>query len=276
MGKLSRAHFIETAIWLAIVAVGFYYSFDFNQHIEIYKFGASGWPRAILLLIALAVIGNLIWHYLHGDPPADPAQPSIDQAAGPVSSLQQPNAPGAAIVTVPHVEDEPRSAYYARIIPIIILPFIYGYLLEGVGFYSLTPLFIALVIFIMGERSWRWLAGITALIYGLLLFLFAKVLFVGLPVGNWHPFYDFSQWLIPVIQSSYVLEFLGLVLVIPLTIFAITRAKGTINTPDALRKTAFIYAALFVFGILASYLLAGPSKIFILFDVLKWPLSIIA
>ena len=50
MGKLERSHFIETAIWLLFFVVFFIASFEFNQPIEIYKFGATGWPRTILLL----------------------------------------------------------------------------------------------------------------------------------------------------------------------------------------------------------------------------------
>ena len=277
MGKLTRAHLIETAVWLAIVVVGFYYSYEFDGNIEIYKFGASGWPRGVLALIVIAAIGNLIWHYLNGDHYGDIIH-HAEELAGRASETDDPgtgdSATGVA-VEIPQEEDEPKSAYYLRIIPIIALPFLYGYFLEGVGFYSLTPLFIALVIFVMGERSWSWLLGITALIYGLLLFLFAKILFVGLPVGNWHPFYDFGQWIITVIQNNYVLEFLGLVVVIPLGIFALTRSKGTTDAAAAIKKSAIIYAGLLVFATLAAYLLGGPSKAFILLDVIKWPLSLL-
>ena len=52
MGQLSKPHLIEAAIWSLIVAVFFGYSFEFNQPIEIYKFGATGWPRVIILLSA--------------------------------------------------------------------------------------------------------------------------------------------------------------------------------------------------------------------------------
>ena len=48
MGNLKNSHLIEGTIWLTIVLVFFAFTYDFNQPIEIYKFGATGWPRVIL------------------------------------------------------------------------------------------------------------------------------------------------------------------------------------------------------------------------------------
>lgn len=265
MGKLKSAHLIETGIWLAIAEIGFLYSGKFNQSIEIYKFGASGWPRAVLALIVVAALGNLLWHYRYGDDYGSNDEPAAS-ARAPLA-----DADLQTTVEAPHETEESRLSYFARIIPIIALPFLYAYFLEGVGFYALTPVFIALVIFAMGERSAKWLLGVTLLVYSLLLFLFAKVLFVGLPVGIWHPFYDYSQWLITFIQNTYVLEFFGLVLLLPLTIYAIITAKGMSERSTAVKKAAMVYAVLFSVATFAAFLLGGPSKTLVLFDVLKWP-----
>ena len=59
MGNLKPGHIVEAALWLTLVVVLYIYSFEFDKEIEIYKFGASAWPRAILLLIAIAAIGQL-------------------------------------------------------------------------------------------------------------------------------------------------------------------------------------------------------------------------
>ena len=48
MGNLKNSHLIEGIIWLCGVVVFFVLTYDFNQPIEIYKFGATGWPRVIL------------------------------------------------------------------------------------------------------------------------------------------------------------------------------------------------------------------------------------
>jgi uncharacterized membrane protein YhaH (DUF805 family) len=66
MSKLKTNHKVETLIWLTIVAVFFVFSFEFNQEIEIYKFGATGWPRVILGLLLLVTFGNFLHLYIKG------------------------------------------------------------------------------------------------------------------------------------------------------------------------------------------------------------------
>ena len=52
----------------------------------------------------------------------------------------------------------------------------------------------------MGERKAKPMVLVAALIFGLLLLLFVKILYVGLPVGNIHPFYDIGSWVVTVLQ----------------------------------------------------------------------------
>jgi hypothetical protein len=52
----------------------------------------------------------------------------------------------------------------------------------------------------MGERRPQWIALTIALIMGVLLMMFVSILYVGLPTGNISPFYDFSNWLVTVLQ----------------------------------------------------------------------------
>ena len=66
MSKLKTNHKVETLIWLTIVVVFFVFSFEFNQEIEIYKFGATGWPRVILGLLLLVTLGNFLHLYKKG------------------------------------------------------------------------------------------------------------------------------------------------------------------------------------------------------------------
>ena len=67
MGNLRPGHIVEAGLWLALAAVLYVYSFEFDQSIEIYKFGATAWPRAIILLIVLAAIGQLLYQWKSGD-----------------------------------------------------------------------------------------------------------------------------------------------------------------------------------------------------------------
>ena len=67
MGNLRTGHLVEGAIWLSLCLFLYTYSFEFDQSIEIYKFGASAWPRTIILLIAIAAIGQLLQQWKYGD-----------------------------------------------------------------------------------------------------------------------------------------------------------------------------------------------------------------
>ena len=62
--------------------------------------------------------------------------------------------------------------------------------------YSGAPVFIALVIYLFGERRWKWILVITLLIYAILLGLFVVVLNAPLPQGNVSPFYDVSGFIL--------------------------------------------------------------------------------
>ncbi len=73
-GNLSVGHVVEVLLWLLLAALLYAWSFDFDREIEIYKFGASAWPRVIILLIAIAAIGQLAHHFQF----ATPAQSAVD------------------------------------------------------------------------------------------------------------------------------------------------------------------------------------------------------
>ena len=60
MGKLRIGHLVEAGFWLGLCLFLYIYSFEFDKDIEIYKFGATAWPRAVILLIAIAAIGVIL------------------------------------------------------------------------------------------------------------------------------------------------------------------------------------------------------------------------
>ena len=66
MGNLKIGHIVEAALWLLLATLLYAWSFEFDREIEIYKFGASAWPRVILLLIVVAAIGQLAYHWKAG------------------------------------------------------------------------------------------------------------------------------------------------------------------------------------------------------------------
>lgn len=237
MGNLRPGHFVEAGLWLALAAVLYYFSFEFDQNIEIYKYGATAWPRAIILLIAVAAVGQLLYHWKSGDEATsgtigaatdDGAEIAARESGHsslrwylstfvllmiPFAYMRFPDwivqifglgdgALGsvklgcAAILVMIYLVMTHRN----NVGGMLALPIFFAALLEDLGFYAMAPLFIVGVMLLMGERRPKWMAIVTALIMGILLFLFVSLLYVGLPTGNIHPFYDFGNWVVTVLQ----------------------------------------------------------------------------
>lgn len=175
--RITKGELFEVAFWLAFAAAAFALSFKFDQGIEIYKFGATGWPRMVILLIVLGALGQLL----------------DDIKARLTRGTRDTNSPSPASAAA-------EPGYVLRITAILVTPFVFAFLLEDVGFYSLAPFFVAVYLYVGGERRWGRVVGISLLIYALMILFFAKLLFVGLPVGNWHPFYDYSNWLLILLE----------------------------------------------------------------------------
>lgn len=237
MGNLRKGHLVEFGLWMSLCLFLYVFSFEFDKTIEIYKFGASAWPRAIILLIAIAALGQLYHQWKHGDEASSQmlgaaADDNAEEAAHEshhdtvkwyLSTL--------ALLSIPFIYmrvpdwiaagagfDKPglhatRMIVAAILIAVVVyfvrhhrvrvalmLPLFFAALLEDFGFYSLAPLFIIGVMYVFGERRPKHMAVITAVLMGVLLLLFVKVLFVGLPVGNISPFYDFGSWVVTVLQ----------------------------------------------------------------------------
>ncbi len=176
MRGMTRGQVFELVFWSAFAIGAYAISFKFDRDIEIYEYGASGWPRGVLVFIVLAVIGQLIHDFQRRHRAGD--------------------APGPG-----NAEAELRGAshgarYYLRVASIMGLPVLYAFLMQPIGFYSLTPVFIVAFLLLGGERRVVPIALVTLFLYAAFIFLFAKLLYVGLPTGNVHPFYDFSNWLL--------------------------------------------------------------------------------
>ena len=237
MGKLRPGHLVEAGLWLGLCLFLYIFSFEFDKPIEIYKYGASAWPRAIILLIAIAALGQLYHQWKKGDEASsqmlgaaldDGAEEAAHQAhhenvkwylstlgllSIPFVYMRLPDWIAAWIdadKTGLHIT---RVIVAAILIAIVVyfvrhhrvrvalmLPLFFASLLEDFGFYVLAPFFIIGVMYVFGERRPKHMAVIMALILGVLLLLFVNILFVGLPVGNIRPFYDIGSWVVTVLQ----------------------------------------------------------------------------
>ncbi len=237
MGKLRPGHLVEAAFWLGLCLFLYIFSFEFERDIEIYKYGATAWPRAIILLMALAAIGQLVHHYLRGDEESSKMiSAAVDDGAE--EAAHEAHHEGVkwylstfALLSIPFIymrvpdwiagwiDTDQLGLHIAKIViaailiaivvyfvrhqrvrVALMLPLFFAALLEDFGFYVAAPFFIIGVMYVFGERRPGHMAAIMALIYGILLLLFVSILFVGLPVGNVRPFYDIGSWVVTVLQ----------------------------------------------------------------------------
>jgi hypothetical protein len=60
MGRLSPGQWFEVGAWLVVAGAAYGFSLQFDRDIEMYRFGAAGWPRLIILLIALGALGQFV------------------------------------------------------------------------------------------------------------------------------------------------------------------------------------------------------------------------
>ncbi len=228
---------VEAGVWLGLVGFLYFYSFEFDKEIEIYKFGASAWPRAILLLIAVAAIGQLATQWKRGDAAGSSmiGQASDDGASGVADETQHNtlrwylwtffllaipfvymNLPEsiAAMMSLEkpglgHVKLVCAAALVAVYIfamrgnhvgGILALPILFAAFLQDFGFYAMAPIFILGVMYLMGERRYKRMGAIMLILFAILLLLFVSLLYVGLPTGNISPFYEFGTTIVNILQ----------------------------------------------------------------------------
>ena len=175
--RFSPGRWLEAAFWLGFAALAYAFTFAFDRDIEIYRFGAAGWPRAVIVLLALAALCQLVQALRAPEAPRPESEEEADRSG------TAPATPG-------------DDGYRLRVALTLLLPLVYAASLDHTGFYVTTPVFLAAYLFVIGERRIRFLILVPLVIYLFLLLFFTKLLYVNLPVGNWHPFYDVSHWLL--------------------------------------------------------------------------------
>jgi hypothetical protein len=83
----------------------------------------------------------------------------------------------------------------------LALPLVYAALLQGMGYYALTPFFLAGYLYVTGVRRAAPLILVPLVLYGAVTVLFTRVLYVGLPTGYWPGFYDFGNWVVILLRG---------------------------------------------------------------------------
>ena len=170
--RLARTHLVEAVVFLLIIAIFFGFSFEFNQPIEIYRYGATAWPRVIIGILLIATLGNIWFQSKYGS--------SSQSTVGSSDDLADFSQPGTI----------------SRMAAVLLTPLVFAWLLKPVGIYFSAPFFIAAIMWLFGERRWKAILIMTVVIYVLFIGLFLVILNAPLPQGNVSPFYDFSAWIL--------------------------------------------------------------------------------
>ncbi|MEQ8193596.1 MAG: tripartite tricarboxylate transporter TctB family protein [Rhodospirillales bacterium] len=175
MRKLAPGQWIEFSFWFVFTGAAFALTFDFDRKVEMYRYGAAGWPRIVIAIIFLAALGQL-WQ-----------------------SLFQKEEQESQVGT-PAVSEERHDPIGLQMWFIMLTPVIYAFFIEELGYYFLTPFFLFAYLYLTGERRLKWLIIVPLGIFIVLTILFTKFLYVGLPTGNLPGFYDFGSWIVQILQ----------------------------------------------------------------------------
>ncbi len=186
-GKPKLTLCLEWGFWVALAAAGYWLTFEFDEPLDIYRFGASGWPRFILVCIVVGATFQLVLGLQKGR--RDAAGPAID-------SETAERADGEA-------EAPARLPVSPLLLGIFALPLAYLLLLPRTGFFFTTPFFVLAFLWILQVRRPRLLIGVTATVYGLVLLVFVRLFYVALPVGNWPVFYDVNNWIVVAVRNLF-------------------------------------------------------------------------
>jgi hypothetical protein len=186
-GKPKLILGLEWGFWVVLTAAGYWLTFEFDEPLDIYRFGASGWPRFILACIVVGATVQLILGLQKGR--RDAAEPEIDGEA--------------AVEAEGEVEAPARLPVSPLLLGIFVLPLVYLLLLPRTGFFFTTPFFVLAFLWILQVRRPRLLIGVTATVYGLVLLIFVRLFYVALPVGNWPVFYDVNNWIVVAVRNLF-------------------------------------------------------------------------
>jgi len=236
MGRLNRSAVFELLFWLVLAGFLFAYTFEFDREIEIYRYGASAWPRAVIALVVIAAVGQAIQTLLRSGQTSADAVPSQEgDVQGSVDENSRRSIAWFAmtffLIAIPFVYmvaptwiakafavdkvgvNTLKLVFAGGLLVIYLLavrrnhlggmlsvPILFAALMQDFGFYALAPLFVLAVMFLMGERRPGRMVGVALFTLAVILTLFVSILYVGLPTGNIPPFYEFGTTVVKWLQ----------------------------------------------------------------------------
>lgn len=178
--SLWKRPLAETAGWLALAAVAFALTYQFDEPLPQYKLGATGWPRVLIILLAFFAVGEFFARMRRMSEHVD----LTEAGEGLIADIRR-----AGITT-----NIKRVATF-------LLPVLYLFFLPRMGYYVVTPFFISAYMYLLEERRLFNLTATAFLIYLFTLEVFTKLLFVSLPVGNWPGFYELNSYIVTAVKG---------------------------------------------------------------------------
>jgi len=175
MRKLPRNQWIEFGFWMFFTISAFALTFGFDREVNMYKFGAAGWPRIIIAVVFFAALGQLLQSLFKAEDPDEKSATDV-------------------------VSEETHEPLGINMWLMLGVPLVYALTVESLGFYFTTPFFLVAYLYLTGERRLGFLIGVPIGIYLFLSILFTKFLYVGLPTGNLPGFYGFGTWVVEILQ----------------------------------------------------------------------------
>jgi hypothetical protein len=157
---------LEWLFWIILVALYAQQTSFFDEVLQNYRLGATGWPRALCVVAVIGATGQLATRLLAIHRGTSAVLDSID---GSVRKNWQQTAQNIAIFG---------------------FPFCFLYAVPSIGFYVAAPLFILGLLLLLGVRKPLTIALVVAIVYGLFLVIFTRFFYVALPVGSIPFFYD--------------------------------------------------------------------------------------
>ncbi|CUI27182.1 tripartite tricarboxylate transporter TctB family protein [Cognatishimia activa] len=157
---------LEWVFWIALVGLYVQQTSYFDETLQNYRLGATGWPRALCLVAVVGATGQLITRLLE-----------IHRGS--------PEELG--------LNEEPVERNWRQMalhLSIFGFPFCFLYVVPAIGFYVAAPLFVLGLLLLLGVRKPLTIALVVAIVFGLFLVAFTRFFYVALPVGSIPFFYD--------------------------------------------------------------------------------------
>ncbi len=173
---------IEGIFWVAFSFVAYLLTYQFDEKLDQYRYGATGWPRVLIVaLAAFAIVQTTLsilkYRGKRGTGQIE-TQSSDGSSGGPATGIQ----------------------VGLKRLGIFVVPLAYLFLMPRIGYYIITPIFLAGYMVLLGERRLFHLIGTTLMIFALTMVVFTKLLFVPLPIGNWPGFYEMNSLFLSLIK----------------------------------------------------------------------------